>query len=106
MHKEITEFEAIIDPKTLPAPKRKHPTLVVCTKSLLEQWKEEAINRTRPNTFKVCIHHGMDSPHKLRVVTIFKGPGRTKSHKELYQYDLVISSYAIISSEFSPQRKV
>lgn len=31
----------------------------VCPLSLLEQWKEEAIKRTQPNTFKICIHHGI-----------------------------------------------
>lgn len=93
MEKEFIELEAAIDPSTLPPPKRKHPTLVVfilpfilfvsffplsspflvviywqvCTKSLLEQWKEEAIKRTKPNTFKICIHHGTDCVLFLRM---------------------------------------
>ncbi|KAJ3295008.1 DNA helicase rad5 [Rhizoclosmatium sp. JEL0117] len=59
-----------------------HGTLIVCPVSLLRQWQKEIETKTKGLT--VYIHHG---------------PKRTKSKYELLEYDIVLTSYAIVTNE-------
>jgi SNF2 family DNA or RNA helicase len=52
--------------------RKKRTTLVVCPSSLILQWKEELSSKTRPNTFKVLVHH-----ERTKV----------KKHEEFSNYD-------------------
>lgn len=61
-------------------------TLVVCPPSLINQWKEELINRTeeshRP---RICIYHGAK---------------RERSISRLKMYDVVLTTYATLVKEY------
>jgi DNA repair protein RAD5 len=67
-----------------PDPKRK-ATLIVCPLSCVNQWYKEITTKSTDGLFKVRIHHGQT---------------RSKSAKELSGYDVVISTYATIASEY------
>lgn len=60
-------------------------TLIVCPTSVLRQWSEELHNKvTREADLSVLIYHGSN---------------RTKNPLELAKYDVVITTYAIVSME-------
>ena len=62
-------------------------TLVVAPLALIKQWEGELKDRVEAShAFKVCIHHG---------------PQRSKSYKDLKKYDIVITTYQTLSSEFA-----
>ncbi|KEQ99392.1 hypothetical protein AUEXF2481DRAFT_58933, partial [Aureobasidium subglaciale EXF-2481] len=75
-------------------PKRKMPgkevgkgTLVVAPLALIRQWESE-------------IKTKVDKAHALRVL-VHHGPSRTKFATELKKYDVVITTYQILASEFA-----
>ncbi|TNY21480.1 DNA repair protein rad5 [Rhodotorula diobovata] len=59
-------------------------TLVVCPVALMEQWKAEIAKHT-DGRLRVLIHHG---------------PSRTSEGRKLAKYDVVITSYPTLSSEW------
>lgn len=59
-------------------------TLVVCPASLLAQWENEVINRCKRDTLKVTVHHGAK---------------RATTARTLSRYDVVITTYNILSRE-------
>lgn len=64
--------------------KSEHKTnLIVCPVSLTNQWKSE-----------------IESKASGLSVIIFHGPDRPKKYEELAEYDVVITTYATVSSEF------
>lgn len=64
--------------------KCEHKTnLIVCPVSLTNQWKSE-----------------IESKASGLSVMIFHGPDRPKKYEELAEYDVVITTYATVSSEF------
>ena len=68
-------------------------TLVVAPLALIKQWEGEIKNRvTESHELRVCIHHG---------------PQRTKRYEDLKKYDVVITTYQILVSEYgsSSQRE-
>ncbi|EJD48096.1 hypothetical protein AURDEDRAFT_113300 [Auricularia subglabra TFB-10046 SS5] len=60
-------------------------TLIVVPGSLLEQWRSEIENKTLPETFSVFVHHG---------------DKRLKRKKDVRKYDIVITTYGTLNSEF------
>ncbi|KAL1560206.1 hypothetical protein AAHA92_10451 [Salvia divinorum] len=67
-------------------------TLIVCPTSVLRQWSEELFNKvTREANLSVLIYHGS---------------GRIKDPLELAKYDVVITTYAIVSMEVPKQAVV
>ncbi|KAG6054530.1 hypothetical protein E4U17_003720 [Claviceps sp. LM77 group G4] len=61
-------------------------TLVVAPLSLIRQWEHEIADKVaRAQGLKVLVHHG---------------PQRTKDFKELAKYDVVVTTYHILVSEF------
>ncbi|KAK6149892.1 hypothetical protein DH2020_017417 [Rehmannia glutinosa] len=64
-------------------------TLIVCPTSVLRQWSEELHNKvTREADLSVLVYHGSN---------------RTKDPLELAKYDVVITTYAIVSMEVPKQ---
>jgi SNF2-related domain len=61
-------------------------TLIVCPLSLLAQWESELTTK---------VYAGM-----APSVYIYHGPQRTKNPKDLVQYDVVLTTYSIISHEY------
>lgn len=61
-------------------------TLVVAPLALIRQWELE-------------IKDKVEKSHSLRVI-VHHGPQRTKNYKELRKYDVVITTYQILVSEF------
>ncbi|XP_077992870.1 transcription termination factor 2-like [Glandiceps talaboti] len=59
-------------------------TLVVCPASLIHQWKKEVESRCERGKLKVCLYHG---------------PNREKNVKRLARYDMVLTTYNIVSKE-------
>lgn len=64
-------------------------TLVVCPTSVLRQWDEELRNKvTREASISVLVYHGSN---------------RTKDPEELAKYDVVLTTYSIVSMEVPKQ---
>jgi SNF2 family DNA or RNA helicase len=64
----------------------KKATLVVAPLALIRQWEAEIKDKvTKDHELKVCVHHG---------------PQRSKDPKVLAKYDVVITTYQILVSEF------
>ncbi|KAD4982373.1 hypothetical protein R6Q59_001972 [Mikania micrantha] len=64
-------------------------TLIVCPTSVLRQWNDE-------------LHNKVSSKARLSVL-IYHGPNRTKDPCELAKYDVVLTTYAIVSMEVPKQ---
>lgn len=60
-------------------------TLIVCPMTLLGQWKSELEMHTKPGTVDVYTHYG---------------PNRTKDSRTLVDYDVVLTTYGVLGSEF------
>uniref|UniRef100_A0A182HHP9 Transcription termination factor 2 n=1 Tax=Anopheles arabiensis TaxID=7173 RepID=A0A182HHP9_ANOAR len=59
-------------------------TLIVCPASLMRQWEGEITNRVKRNSLAVCVHHGTQRESKPR---------------HLAKYDVVITTYNLVSRE-------
>jgi SNF2 family DNA or RNA helicase len=77
--------EALIAKRKLPSGVEKC-TLVVAPLALIRQWEVE-------------IKDKVANSHSLRVI-VHHGPGRTKRFQDLKKYDVVITTYQILVSEF------
>ncbi|KAK9687209.1 hypothetical protein K7432_014874, partial [Basidiobolus ranarum] len=73
-----------------PTDEKTKTTLIVGPLALIKQWESEIKSKVKPGTFSVCIHHG---------------PSRTKDPLKLKRYDVVITTYNVIASEFSKDSK-
>ncbi|KAJ8750025.1 hypothetical protein K2173_013940 [Erythroxylum novogranatense] len=62
--------------------------LVVCPMTLLSQWKAEIETHAEPGSLSLCLHYGQS---------------RVKDAKLLAQYDVVITTYGVLTSEFSTE---
>ena len=61
-------------------------TIVVAPLALIKQWEAEISNRVKDShALRVCVHHG---------------PQRTKRFEDLRKYDIVITTYQILVSEY------
>ncbi|EXJ94910.1 hypothetical protein A1O1_00028 [Capronia coronata CBS 617.96] len=70
-----------------PAPENKHrPTLVVAPVALMQQWKKELEKMVR-------------SRHRLNVFVLY-GDARKTSWSALKAYDVVLTTYGLLTSEF------
>ena len=66
-------------------------TLVVAPLALIKQWEAEIKNRVLDShRMRVCVHHG---------------PQRTKRFEDLRKYDVVVTTYQILVSEYSSSSK-
>lgn len=59
-------------------------TLIICPASLINQWEKEVENRVKRRKLTILLHHGTK---------------RKESAHSICKYDLVISTYGVISSE-------
>lgn len=62
-------------------------TLVVCPPSVFSSWITQLEEHTRPGSLKVYIYHG----------------DRTKDKKQLLKFDIVLTTYSTLSTEFGDQ---
>jgi SNF2 family DNA or RNA helicase len=77
--------EAIITKRKLPSG-LEQTTLVVAPLALIRQWELEIKEKVASShSLRVCVHHG---------------PQRTKRFQDLKKYDVVITTYQILVSEF------
>jgi transcription termination factor 2 len=67
---------------------RRGGTLVVCPASLLKQWEDEIKTKVKRGALEINVFHG---------------PKRCYRAKELAKYDVVITTYQIIVSEFKSE---
>jgi SNF2 family DNA or RNA helicase len=82
--------EAIIAKRKLPSGLEK-TTLVVAPLALIRQWELEIKEKVaNSHSLRVCVHHG---------------PQRTKRFQDLKKYDVVITTYQILVSEFGSSSK-
>ncbi|KFD66584.1 hypothetical protein M514_01581, partial [Trichuris suis] len=65
-------------------------TLVICPASILHQWEGEIKQRVSPGLLRVCVHHGQK---------------RENDAWRLARYDVVITTYRIVSSALSKGKK-
>jgi SNF2 family DNA or RNA helicase len=61
-------------------------TLLVAPLSAVKNWEDQMAEHLKPGAFTYCLYHG---------------PNRTQNVFELSKYDVVITTYGTISSEFS-----
>jgi SNF2 family DNA or RNA helicase len=52
---------------------------------LLNQWREEIVSKTEENYWRVLIHHG---------------PTKARTAKELFKYDIVLTTYHTLAGEW------
>ncbi|OCF42130.1 hypothetical protein I317_04101 [Kwoniella heveanensis CBS 569] len=60
-------------------------TLIIAPLAVMEQWASEVKTKTEPGRLKVSTHHG---------------PSRTKSGKTLEKFDVIITTFQTVASEF------
>lgn len=65
-------------------------TLLISPLSTISNWEEQIAQHIRPATLKFHIYHG---------------PSRTKDLKKLAEFDLVITTYGSVASEFNKRQK-
>ncbi|NXF08759.1 TTF2 factor, partial [Smithornis capensis] len=61
-----------------------HSTLIVCPASLIHHWKKEVERRVAFGKLRVCLYHG---------------PNREKRAETLSGYDIVVTTYSLLSKE-------
>ncbi|CAI0398124.1 unnamed protein product [Linum tenue] len=62
--------------------------LIICPMTLLGQWKAEIETHAKPGSLSLYSHYG---------------PSRAKDAKMLAQYDVVVTTYGVLASEFSAE---
>ncbi|KAK8869977.1 hypothetical protein IAR55_000547 [Kwoniella newhampshirensis] len=70
--------------------RRVKTTLIVAPLALLSQWKNEIESKTTPGLMRVLIYHGQK---------------RVKSANNMKQYDVVMTTYGTLTSEFGSEHK-
>ncbi|OZJ03278.1 hypothetical protein BZG36_03741 [Bifiguratus adelaidae] len=68
-----------------PETEKRRSTLIVSPLALIRQWESEINTKTTPGDLSVHVHHG---------------PNRTMSAEKLASYDIVITTYQVVASEF------
>ncbi|WRT64369.1 uncharacterized protein IL334_001301 [Kwoniella shivajii] len=66
-------------------------TLIIAPLAVMEQWATEVKTKTTPGLLKVTTHHG---------------PSRTKSGKMLEKFDVVITTFQTVASEYGTHETV
>eukprot|EP01134_Creolimax_fragrantissima_P003731 CFRG3731T1 len=64
--------------------------LIICPTVALLQWRNEIVNHVKDNGLSVCVFHG---------------PNRSDSHKNLLAYNVVLSTYSVLESEYRRETK-
>ena len=72
------------------APRSARATLVVAPTSLVLQWQQEITERVAPKTLKILLYYGA---------------GRIQDVKKLNMYDVVLTSYGTLVSEWPKEDK-
>ncbi|ORY23357.1 SNF2 family N-terminal domain-domain-containing protein [Naematelia encephala] len=91
--KTVQTLARIVEGVATPAERKagyKGGTLIVAPLAVMEQWATECRVKTQPGRLKVTTHHG---------------PSRTKSAKALEHYDIVITTFQTLASEFNAYEK-
>ncbi|KAF3843522.1 hypothetical protein F7725_002371 [Dissostichus mawsoni] len=65
-------------------------TLIICPASLVHHWKMEIDRRLKAGMLSVCLYHG---------------PNRERSAKVLAGYDVVVTTYSLVSKEAHVQKE-
>ncbi|XP_062258692.1 transcription termination factor 2 [Platichthys flesus] len=65
-------------------------TLIICPASLIHHWKKEIERHVKTGRLSVCLYHG---------------PNRERSAKVLADYDVVVTTYGLVSKEISVQKE-
>ncbi|KAK1903272.1 Transcription termination factor 2 [Dissostichus eleginoides] len=65
-------------------------TLIICPASLVHHWKMEIDRRLKAGMLSVCLYHG---------------PNRERSAKVLAGYDVVVTTYSLVSKEAPVQKE-
>ncbi|KAJ4933588.1 hypothetical protein JOQ06_030414 [Pogonophryne albipinna] len=65
-------------------------TLIICPASLVHHWKMEIDRRLKAGKLSVCLYHG---------------PNRERSAKVLAGYDVVVTTYSLVSKEAPVQKE-
>ncbi|KAG6929543.1 transcription termination factor 2, partial [Chelydra serpentina] len=65
-------------------------TLIVCPASLIHHWKKEVERRVSSGKLRVCLYHG---------------PNRNKQVEALSEYDIVVTTYSLLSKEIPTKKE-
>ncbi|KAF8693285.1 hypothetical protein HU200_038669 [Digitaria exilis] len=72
--------------KTLKAPLIGGGNLIICPMTLISQWKAEIEAHTKPGAVNIYVHYGQNRPKEASLIG---------------QSDIVLTTYGVVSSEFS-----
>nr|CAB3446745.1 unnamed protein product [Digitaria exilis] len=72
--------------KTLKAPLIGGCNLIICPMTLISQWKAEIEAHTKPGAVNIYVHYGQNRPKEASLIG---------------QSDIVLTTYGVVSSEFS-----
>ncbi|XP_063804809.1 transcription termination factor 2 [Pseudophryne corroboree] len=67
-----------------------HGTLIICPASLVHHWKKEVEKRVRDGKLRVYLYHG---------------PNRERNCAVLAQYDIVVTTYSLVSKEIPTKKE-
>lgn len=84
MGKTIMMLSLILSQISQQPESARRPTLIVCPMSVLGQWCEEITTRSAPRTLRVLQYYG---------------PDRIKDPDAIRSYDVVVTTYGVLSSE-------
>ena len=73
----------------------KSPTMIICPLSVLTNWELQVEEHLYTDTLKILIYHG---PHRHESINFCS--------EQLNQFDLVLTTYATIASEFETEQEV
>ncbi|XP_053900515.1 transcription termination factor 2 isoform X2 [Malaclemys terrapin pileata] len=65
-------------------------TLIVCPASLIHHWKKEVERHVSSGKLRVCLYHG---------------PNRNKQVEALSEYDIVVTTYSLLSKEIPTKKE-
>ncbi|GLT82070.1 hypothetical protein SLE2022_004830 [Rubroshorea leprosula] len=82
---KISDHDKILNPKNELVD---GGNLIICPMTLLGQWKDEIETHAQSESLSLCVHYGQ---------------GRLKDAQNLAQYDVVITTYGVLASEFSAE---
>ncbi|KAJ3412131.1 hypothetical protein HDV05_001169 [Chytridiales sp. JEL 0842] len=84
---EMLDVEPIANPELF---EKSWGTLIICPLSTVQNWEDQIANHVAKDALSIHVYHG---------------PGRTQDPKELAKYDVVISTYNLLSIEYSKDVK-
>ncbi|RUS15876.1 P-loop containing nucleoside triphosphate hydrolase protein [Endogone sp. FLAS-F59071] len=116
----IQTLALIVTDLATPEKPKRRTTLIVCPLALIRQWESELMGKAKQDIIKVYVHHGLGRTKGIlrfflfafEELTIYgesklltpKSSRTPPDHAELLKYDVVITTYQVVASEYPESR--